>query len=126
MTEDEDIDPEIQLSIFNGLAYAMASKYSAIYEVIDDKLVEFDDETRRKRKRGELCLRCGEQPSRDYNPEKRGWHDQGFCETCFQTLKEAGEYCEKCKYAFDKDVYMKTDILCKLCAECGDAPRMDF
>jgi len=124
--EEDDVepDPEIQVAIFNWLAYEMASKYSAIYEVIEGKLVEFNKEIRRKRKRGELCLCCNEQPSQDYDLEKR-WNDKGYCEPCLQTLKAAGEYCETCKYVFEKH-YMQTNILCKFCAECGDSPRLQI
>ena len=124
--EDEDIepDPEMQVAIWNGLAYGMAPKHSPIWEVIEGKLVEFDDETRKKRNRGILCLRCNEQPSQDYDPEKR-WNDKGFCEPCLKALVEAGEYCETCKYSFEKH-YMQPDSLCKLCFECGDSPRLQL
>jgi len=122
--EEVEPDPEIQASIFNWLAYEMAAKYSAIYEVIDGDLVEFETEIRRKRKRGELCLCCNEQPSKDYDPEKR-WNDKGFCGPCLEVLKDAGEYCETCKYVFEEHK-MKTNVLCNFCAECGDAPRMQI
>lgn len=126
MCEEDEIepDPEMQVAIFNGLAYAMSTKHSAIWEVVEGKLVEFDDETRKKRNRGELCLRCNKQPSQDHDPEKR-WNDKGFCEPCLQALKTAGEYCETCKYAFERR-RMKTDALCVLCEQCGDSPCMQF
>jgi len=119
--EEHEPDPEIQESIFNWLAYAMATKHSAH---LDEKGKKFERDVRKKRNNGEFCLRCNEKPSQKYNPEKR-WNDKGFCEPCLQVLKAAGEYCETCKYAFEER-YMQTESLCKLCIECGDAPRLQM
>lgn len=126
MSDDEDDfepDPEIQLSIFNGLAYEIATKHAAIFDAVTG--VEYDQTTRRKRKKGELCLRCNTVPSKNYDPEKR-WNNQGFCDSCEVALKEAGELCLTCNYAFDKERYMHNDILCTLCHNHPDAPVFDF
>jgi hypothetical protein len=122
MSDEDDIepDPEIQVAIFNWLAYEIQAKYSTSF----DGDVKFKRDIRKKRHNGELCLRCNTQPSKDYSPEKR-WNDKGFCEPCLKTIRDAGEYCETCHYAFEKDTHMQTQNLCKLCADYGDAPRLN-
>ena len=125
MEEEVEPDPEIQCAIFNWLAYEMASKHNVGMYVEDDELKQFTKEVRRKRRSGELCLRCNEQPSKDYDPKQKSWlQDKGFCEPCLDTLQHAGEYCKKCKYAFETH-YMHSEAMCKLCAEgCDEAPRL--
>lgn len=118
-----DIDPEIQISIFNWLAYEITTKHATNLCAKTGK--PYAKDVRRKRESGELCLSCNLVPRQGYDSNQKKWlRSGGFCESCLAALIDAGEYCTKCKYAFDQR-YMHDKSICKLCEGYPDAPRLN-